>query len=120
MNGQHAASEPLPNAHSIIKAPADSTIDPVCGMTVTRAANKPTREHEGKSYFFCSDRCAKTFDSDPEAYLAPQSDGRSPDHNDSNRSSNWAMISSASSRLIDCDTSGDESAANLSASILAG
>ena len=82
MNGQHAASEPLPNAHSVIKDPADSPIDPVCGMTVSRAANKPTREHEGKSYFFCSDRCAKTFDSDPEAYLAPQSDGRSPDHHE--------------------------------------
>jgi len=42
--------------------------DPVCGMTVDRHAGKPSVEHGGRTFFFCSDHCRHTFESNPEAY----------------------------------------------------
>jgi uncharacterized membrane protein YraQ (UPF0718 family)/YHS domain-containing protein len=42
--------------------------DPVCGMTVARKAAGPTSVNEGRTYFFCSDHCKHTFDTNPEAY----------------------------------------------------
>nr|MBP7571312.1 YHS domain-containing protein [Acidobacteriota bacterium] len=28
-------------------------------------------EHEGKTYYFCSDSCKKKFDADPKKYVQP-------------------------------------------------
>jgi len=44
--------------------------DPVCGMMVDpqKAAGKV--EHEGKTYYFCSARCAGRFRNEPEKFLA--------------------------------------------------
>jgi uncharacterized membrane protein YraQ (UPF0718 family)/YHS domain-containing protein len=42
--------------------------DPVCGMTVDRNAGKPTTEHDGHTYYFCSAHCKHRFDASPEAY----------------------------------------------------
>jgi RND family efflux transporter MFP subunit len=43
-------------------------VDPVCGMAVdsmtARAANR-VGEHKGKTYYFCSEECKKSFDKDP-------------------------------------------------------
>ncbi|UVC15771.1 heavy metal translocating P-type ATPase [Mesorhizobium onobrychidis] len=50
---------------------ADAVIrDPVCGMTVDPAAGKPTAEHGGNIYHFCSERCRSKFADEPEKYLA--------------------------------------------------
>jgi Cu+-exporting ATPase len=43
--------------------------DPVCGMTVDPAAGKPTAEHGGHRYHFCSERCRSKFTAEPEKYL---------------------------------------------------
>jgi Cu+-exporting ATPase len=43
-------------------------IDPVCGMTVD-PSDAPTRTHDGKSYWFCGEGCAKAFAADPGKYL---------------------------------------------------
>lgn len=43
--------------------------DPVCGMTVDRAAGKPTAEHGGHRYHFCSESCRSKFVAEPEKYL---------------------------------------------------
>ncbi len=43
--------------------------DPVCGMSVDPATARHRREHGGKTYWFCSGRCAERFESAPEAYL---------------------------------------------------
>ncbi|TIO07719.1 heavy metal translocating P-type ATPase [Mesorhizobium sp.] len=43
--------------------------DPVCGMTVDPAAGKPTAEHGGHLYHFCSERCRSKFTAGPEKYL---------------------------------------------------
>ncbi len=42
-------------------------VDPVCGMTVDRAA-AATRELDGATYFFCSEHCRAAFDAEPGRY----------------------------------------------------
>ncbi|MFH1795283.1 MAG: heavy metal translocating P-type ATPase [Pseudomonadota bacterium] len=46
--------------------------DPVCGMTVDPSAGKPTAEHRGHSYHFCSERCRTKFLADPDSYLTAE------------------------------------------------
>ncbi len=47
---------------------AGYAIDPVCGMQV-QTANAPAHVvHEGHDYWFCSDRCAERFSSQPARY----------------------------------------------------
>ena len=46
--------------------------DPVCGMTVDPAAQKPTHDHAGTTYHFCCNGCRIKFAADPEKYLAPR------------------------------------------------
>ncbi|PSJ55059.1 heavy metal translocating P-type ATPase [Pseudaminobacter soli (ex Li et al. 2025)] len=43
--------------------------DPVCGMTVDPAAGKPTADHDGRTYHFCSASCHDKFSKAPEKYL---------------------------------------------------
>jgi len=45
--------------------------DPVCGMRVPTDAGKPSVEHEGKRYHFCSTKCRDKFVADPGRYLEP-------------------------------------------------
>ncbi|MGE5260892.1 MAG: heavy metal-binding domain-containing protein, partial [Actinomycetota bacterium] len=47
----------------------DRAIDPVCGMTVDINAGKPSFEHEGHTYHFCSEGCRTKFANDPERFL---------------------------------------------------
>ncbi len=51
-------------------APAASSKDPVCGMTVTDQS--PHRhQHRGQVYFFCCEPCRAKFAADPSKYLEP-------------------------------------------------
>ncbi|RUU06611.1 heavy metal translocating P-type ATPase, partial [Mesorhizobium sp. USDA-HM6] len=52
-------------------APAAEAVirDPVCGMTVDPAAGKPTAEHAGRTFHFCSERCRTKFEAEPDKYL---------------------------------------------------
>ena len=43
--------------------------DPVCGMTVDPAKGKPTAEHEGRIFHFCSEGCREKFIKAPGDYL---------------------------------------------------
>ncbi len=45
-------------------------IDPVCGMSVDPAKAAATSEYQGKTYYFCAPGCKKTFDKDPEKFIA--------------------------------------------------
>jgi Cu+-exporting ATPase len=47
--------------------------DPVCGMMVDPAADKPHMTYKGHEYHFCSDSCHSKFKADPEKYLTAQS-----------------------------------------------
>ncbi|MGH8625849.1 MAG: HAD-IC family P-type ATPase, partial [Gammaproteobacteria bacterium] len=59
----HDAHHPTPPSGEPLK-------DPVCGMTVT--AQSPHRHaHEGRTNFFCSDKCRAKFAADPLKYLEP-------------------------------------------------
>jgi len=44
-------------------------VDPVCGMSVDRAAAKHLSSHAGKKFYFCSACCKEKFDAEPETYL---------------------------------------------------
>ncbi|QKC87159.1 heavy metal translocating P-type ATPase [Mesorhizobium sp. NZP2234] len=50
---------------------ADAAVlrDPVCGMTVDPGAAKPTSEHGGRLYHFCSEGCRTKFQAEPEKYM---------------------------------------------------
>ncbi len=41
--------------------------DPVCGMTTSKETPH-TAEHEGRTYYFCSDVCKGQFSKDPVKY----------------------------------------------------
>lgn len=45
--------------------------DPVCGMLVDPRQAAGQRQHQGKTYFFCSLDCLKKFDQAPQRYVAP-------------------------------------------------
>jgi YHS domain-containing protein/uncharacterized membrane protein YraQ (UPF0718 family) len=46
-------------------------LDPICGMQV-ETANAPARaEHNGQTFYFCSDRCRERFVSNPDRYAKP-------------------------------------------------
>ncbi|HUS55181.1 MAG TPA: YHS domain-containing protein, partial [Thermohalobaculum sp.] len=45
------------------------TRDPVCGMTVDPNAGKPSHEHAGHTYHFCSAGCRDKFVAEPQKYL---------------------------------------------------
>jgi len=42
--------------------------DPVCGMRIDDAEAAGTAEHEGRTYFFCSQVCHDAFVENPGAY----------------------------------------------------
>jgi Cu+-exporting ATPase len=46
--------------------------DPVCGMSVDPHTARHRREHGGRTYYFCSARCAEKFAAEPQAYLGPE------------------------------------------------
>ncbi|MRG54523.1 heavy metal translocating P-type ATPase [Phyllobacterium sp. SYP-B3895] len=50
-------------------AAAEVVRDPVCGMFVDPDAGKPTAEHGGRLFHFCSTGCEAKFVKDPEAYI---------------------------------------------------
>lgn len=58
-----------PGAMPILSGPPKAK-DPVCGMTVDPAKAAGNVEHKGKTYYFCSKRCAERFTQDPEKFLA--------------------------------------------------
>ena len=45
--------------------------DPVCGMPVSASATKYRSEVSGRTFFFCSAGCKRTFDQDPTRYIDP-------------------------------------------------
>ncbi|MDX8510795.1 heavy metal translocating P-type ATPase [Mesorhizobium captivum] len=57
-----SAKDAAPAAEAVIR-------DPVCGMTVDPAAGKPTAEHGGRTFHFCSERCRTKFQAEPDKYL---------------------------------------------------
>jgi len=44
--------------------------DLVCGMTIDPATAAGKSEYKGQTFYFCAPGCKKSFDEDPEKYLA--------------------------------------------------
>jgi P-type Cu+ transporter len=61
-HGACCSSKPADAAETMVR-------DPVCGMTVDIDAGKPTAEHAGHIFHFCSTSCQGKFAKDPEKYL---------------------------------------------------
>ena len=51
--------------------PANTAIDPVCGMTVDRDRPAATWDYHGERYYFCNPSCLTRFKADPESFLTP-------------------------------------------------
>jgi xanthine dehydrogenase accessory factor len=45
-------------------------IDPVCQMTVDIDTARFKTEYDGKTYYFCAAGCLRTFEENPERFLA--------------------------------------------------
>ena len=48
---------------------ADTALDPVCGMKVDPSTARHKAEHEGKTFYFCSEGCHTKFDADQAKYV---------------------------------------------------
>ncbi|MGH9966778.1 MAG: heavy metal-binding domain-containing protein, partial [Pyrinomonadaceae bacterium] len=46
-----------------------STIDPVCGMSVSPNSASASYEYNGEKYYFCSAHCLRKFQENPESFL---------------------------------------------------
>jgi len=44
--------------------------DPVCGMDVDEKTAAGKSDYNGKTYYFCSAGCKRSFDKEPEKYLS--------------------------------------------------
>jgi multidrug efflux pump subunit AcrA (membrane-fusion protein)/YHS domain-containing protein len=62
-----------PAAKSEVAAPEK---DPVCGMDVDpKAPGALKAQHGGRTYYFCSDHCKKSFEANPEKYIPKKERG---------------------------------------------
>ena len=46
--------------------------DLICGMEVNEKTAKHKTEYRGKTYYFCSQMCKRTFDKNPAVYVSGQ------------------------------------------------
>lgn len=51
---------------------AKTVKDPVCGMDIDSETAFATREHAGRTFYFCSQSCVEKFDADPHRYGHPE------------------------------------------------
>jgi Cu+-exporting ATPase len=68
-NHDHHAHGGCCSANGATPAAKAVVRDPVCGMIVDPAAGKPTAEHDGHLYHFCSQGCRTKFEAEPQKYL---------------------------------------------------
>lgn len=50
--------------------PLTEAIDPVCGMSVEIVTARYTAQHNGQTYYFCAAGCKRSFEKEPDKYLA--------------------------------------------------
>ncbi len=62
------SSQQIPGLPILPSAPREK--DPVCGMKVDPQKPAAKHQHKGKTYYFCSARCAERFQKEPEKFLA--------------------------------------------------
>nr|WP_072344550.1 heavy metal translocating P-type ATPase [Devosia enhydra] len=62
--------------HHDAPATGPTTIDPVCGMTVTLKPDSRTENFGGKDFHFCSGKCQTKFQADPWFYASGRAAGQ--------------------------------------------
>jgi Cu+-exporting ATPase len=55
-----------------VASAAGTAVDPVCGMDVERSTAPFRLDHEGQTYYFCSESCSRRFQADPRRFVAPE------------------------------------------------
>lgn len=50
---------------------AETVVDPVCGMEVHPDSAAASEEHDGVTFYFCSEGCHRSFVADPHHYGHP-------------------------------------------------
>ena len=53
----------------VLQDPGANVTDPICGMQFPPEKAAGKLAYEGKTYYFCSPGCKRSFDKDPEKYL---------------------------------------------------
>jgi Cu+-exporting ATPase len=61
----------MAHVHTHLGSQAAMETDPVCGMKVDPAAPAGRIDHQGKTYYFCSQHCLRSFQADPAKFLKP-------------------------------------------------
>jgi len=54
------------------ETPEETSVDPVCHMTVVKSKAKGVSGYKGNKYYFCNPNCKTKFDLDPEKYLGAE------------------------------------------------
>lgn len=62
------SAPPAAGAATVARESLANTIDPICDMALEEKVQH-TAKHDGKTYGFCSDYCAKEFAKDPKTFL---------------------------------------------------
>ena len=57
------------------RRPEQLVVDPVCHMQVYPPRAAGSRRHGDEEFFFCSSRCARRFEADPDRYLSARGHG---------------------------------------------
>ena len=50
----------------------ETVTDPVCGMQIRPEDAAASEEHDGRTFYFCSEACHQTFMADPTAMGTPR------------------------------------------------
>ncbi|MGB3954252.1 MAG: HAD-IC family P-type ATPase, partial [Brooklawnia sp.] len=64
----HGPDETHEETGNNISQKPTTVTDPVCGMNVDPSAAASSLDHEGQTYYFCSNHCAESFRADPAKY----------------------------------------------------
>ncbi len=64
-----APSEPTNATSEPAAAPEKMAVDPVCSMSVRVVDTTPRATHEGKTVYFCSEKCRERFLAEPARYM---------------------------------------------------
>ena len=56
----------------------EKVTDPVCGMNTDLPEEYVSQDHEGATFYFCSDLCLEKFEADPDLYLSREAKGKYP------------------------------------------
>jgi Cu+-exporting ATPase len=51
---------------------ANTQRDPVCGMEIDAQDAAAKSQHQGQTYYFCSEGCREKFDQNPQQYVKGQ------------------------------------------------